>query len=256
MKNLEGRVILVTGAAGGIGMATCERLLHEGARIVATDLDTDSLDRLASAEIEILGGDITAPDLVERCVAIAVERYGRLDAAFLNAGVECRAAPLVDTPESEFDRVFAVNVRSVFSGARTLVRHFQQAGKGGNLLFMSSIAGLRGSATTAVYNASKHAVIGLAKSLALEVGAQGIRSNVLCPGTVNTRMMRSLESTIGAAMAVDAEALRAQMAGANALGRYAEVEEVAALAAWLLSDEAAYCHGEVFTVGGGMMAGA
>lgn len=256
MKNLEGRVILVTGAAGGIGMATCERLLREGARIVATDLDTAPLERLASAEIETLRGDITSPDLVERCTTIALERYGRLDAAFLNAGVECRAAPLVDTPDTEFDRVFAVNVRSVFSGARTLVRHFQQAGSGGNLLFMSSIAGLRGSATTAVYNASKHAVIGLAKSLALEVGAQGIRTNVLCPGTVNTRMMRSLESTIGAAMAVDAEALRSQMAGANALGRYAEVEEVAALAAWLLSDEAAYCHGEVFTIGGGMMAGA
>ncbi|MFN2328395.1 MAG: SDR family NAD(P)-dependent oxidoreductase [Chromatocurvus sp.] len=256
MKNLEGRIILVTGAAGGIGMASCERLLREGACLVATDLDTAPLDRLACADLETLRGDITAPDLVDRCVARALARYGRLDAAFLNAGIECQAAPLADTPDSEFDRVFAVNVRSVFTSARALVRHFQQAGSGGNLLFMSSIAGLRGSATTAVYNASKHAVIGLAKSLALEVGAQGIRTNVLCPGTVNTRMMRSLESTIGAAMAVDAETVRMQMVGASALGRYAEVEEIAALAAWLLSDEAAYCHGEVFTIGGGMMASA
>ena len=256
MKNLEGRVVLVTGAAGGIGMATCERLLREGARVVATDLNTDALDRTASADRQVVAGDITTPDLIERCIAVALEHFGQLDAAFLNAGVECRAAPLVDTPESEFDRVFSVNVRSVFTCARALVGHLQQAGNGGNLVFMSSIAGLRGSATTAVYNASKHAVIGLAKSLALEVGAQGIRTNVLCPGTVNTRMMRSLESTIGAAMSMDADALRAQMAGANALGRYAEADEVAALAAWLLSDEAVYCHGEVFTIGGGMMAGA
>lgn len=256
MKNLEGRVVLVTGAAGGIGMATCERLLQEGALVLATDLDTDRLDSLASAGLETLRGDITAPELIEHCVAAAVDRFGRLDAAFLNAGVECHAAALADTSYDEFDRVFAVNVRSVFVCARALVRHFQQTGGAGNLLFMSSIAGLRGSATTAVYNASKHAVIGLAKSLALEVGAEGIRSNVLCPGTVNTRMMRSLESTIGEAMSVDAQLMRAQMAGASALGRYAEPEEVAALAAWLLSDEAAYCHGEVFTIGGGMMASA
>ena len=254
MKNLNGRVVLVTGAAGGIGMATCARLLREGARVVATDLDTGPLDALASAGLVSLAGDITDPDLVPRCVALAVQQFGCLDAAFLNAGVECRAAPLDATPLEEFDRVFAVNVRSIFVSAQALVSHFKQAGNGGNLLFMSSIAGLRGSATTAVYNASKHAVIGLAKSLALEVGGFGIRSNVLCPGTVNTRMMRSLEASIGSAMAMDAEDLRTQMAGANALGRYAEPDEVAALAVWLLSDEAGYCHGEVFTIGGGMMA--
>lgn len=257
LQGLEGKTVLVTGAAGGIGSAACRRLADEGANVVAADLS----EAAASAVADSLGGkgtgvgaDISTAAGVAACIDAATAAFGGLDLAFVNAGVECFAAPIADFSEAEYDRVFDVNVRGSFLTAQAVVNHLTAAGKPGNILFTASIAGLQGSPTTSIYNASKHAVVGMSKCLALEVGALGIRVNVLCPGVVDTRMMRSLEESMGAAAGISADDMKAAMAAGNALGRYATPEEIAAMAAWILSDEGAYCHGETFTIGGGLMA--
>jgi len=254
LKGLAGRTVLVTGAAGGIGRASCRRLLAEGANVVAADVDVASLRDALGERSVLVAADLRRAEGASACVAAAVEHFGGLDLAFLNAGVECVAAPVARFAEAEYERVFDVNVRGVFLCAQAVVSHLLDHAKPGGILCMASIAGLQGSPNTAIYNASKHAVVGLAKSLALEVGGNGIRVNLVCPGVVDTRMMRSLEASMGEAAGMDAQAMKSAMAAANPLGRYASADEIAALAAWILSDEAPYCHGEVFTIGGGLMA--
>jgi len=253
LKGLSGKTVLVTGAAGGIGRATCERLLAEGTNVVAVDLDVTELKRDLGEGAECLAADLTKAAGAAACVTSAM-RFGGLDLAFLNAGVEGVAANVKDFSEANYDRVFDINVRGSFLCAQAVVRHLLEKGQGGGILFTSSIAGLQGSPTTSVYNASKHALVGLAKCLAHEVGPQGIRVNVLCPGIVDTRMIHSLEESMGEATGVDAETMKEMLRTGNMLGRYATAEEIAAMAAWILSDEAAYCHGETFTIGGGLMA--
>ncbi|MET0909272.1 MAG: SDR family oxidoreductase [Ilumatobacteraceae bacterium] len=256
LKGLAGKTVLVTGAAGGIGSAACRRLAAEGANVVATDISDDAVTEVARA-LGDQGVGVAADITTAAGVAAGIDAgaaFGGLDLAFLNAGVECLAAPVAQFSEAEYERVFNVNVRGAFLAAQAVVRHLTESGRQGNILFTASIAGLRGSPTTSIYNASKHAVVGLSKCLALEVGQLGIRVNVLCPGVVDTRMMRSLEETMGAAAGLSSDEMRAAMAAGNALGRYATADEIAAMAAWILSDEAAYCHGETFTIGGGLMA--
>jgi NAD(P)-dependent dehydrogenase (short-subunit alcohol dehydrogenase family) len=257
LKGLEGKTVLVTGAAGGIGSAACRRLAAEGANVVATDID-DAVSKAVAAELGStgvgVGADISTAAGVAAALQAGVDAFGGVDVAFINAGVECYAAPIAEFSEAEYDRVFNVNVRGAFLTAQAVVNHLLGAGKPGNILFTASIAGLKGSPTTSIYNASKHAVVGMSKCLALEVGSQGIRVNVLCPGVVDTRMMRSLEESMGAAAGISAEDMKTAMAAGNALGRYATADEIAAMAAWILSDEGAYCHGETFTIGGGLMA--
>lgn len=254
LKGLATKTVMVTGASGGIGKETCRRLQLEGANVVAVDLDERAMTDEFDDSIVKVAADVSNAAGAAAGVRAAEQHFGGLDLAFLNAGIECHAAPIAQFSESDYDRVFDVNVRGVFLCAQAVVNHLLEAEKPGGILFMSSIAGLQGSAFTSVYNASKHAVIGLAKSLAREVGAQNIRVNVLCPGGVDTRMMRSLEGSMGQASGVDAEEMKKLIEAGTVLGRYAHAEEIAALAAWILSDEAPYCHGETLTIGGGMMA--
>lgn len=254
LRGISGKTVLVTGAAGGIGRATCERLLREGAKVVAADLDTSLLLLDPSDRVRLVDADVTSALGVKRCIDAAVDTFGGLDLAFLGAGVECRAATVADFSEAEYDRVFNVNVRGMFLCSQAVVRHLTEAERPGGILMVSSIAGLRGNATTAVYNASKHAVVGIGRCLAQEVGGLNIRVNVLCPGMVATRMARSLEESMGAATGLDAAQVRAAVESGSSLGRYATPEEIASMGSWILSDEAPYCHGEVFTIGGGLMA--
>jgi NAD(P)-dependent dehydrogenase (short-subunit alcohol dehydrogenase family) len=257
LKGLAGKTVLVTGAAGGIGSAACRRFVDEGANVVATDINDDAVRVVAEALGDRgvgVAADITTSTGVAAGIDAAAAAFGGVDLAFLNAGVECVAASVAEFSEAEYERVFNVNVRGAFLAAQGVVNHLLAAGRPGNILFTASIAGLQGSPTTSIYNASKHAVVGLSKCLALEVGQLGIRVNVLCPGVVDTRMMRSLEASMGKAAGLSPDEMRAAMAAGNALGRYATAEEIAAMAAWILSDEGAYCHGETFTIGGGLMA--
>ncbi len=254
LKGLNGKSIVVTGAGGGIGAATCRRLAEEGARVVAADIDDAGADAVAKeigGDAVALRADVSTPEGAAACVYAAIDAFGRLDAFHANAGVEGRAHQVADFDLEVYERVFAVNVRGAFLCANAALKQLLAQSDGGGILFTSSLASLMGSPSTAIYNASKHAVHGLVRCLAREV-PPSIRVNSLAPGVVDTRMMRSLEESMGAAGGTDAATLRAGLEAAVPMRRYATADEIAATAAWILSDEVPYCHGETITVGGGL----
>lgn len=253
---LEGKVAIVTGAAGGIGRATSLRFAAEGASVVLVDLPSTALDDALKAVQEAGGSSIAAPaDVssaaeVERYVETAVKRFGGLDILFNNAGIEGHIGSMLTYPEETFDRVIAVNLKGVWLGMRAAVPRMRQRG-GGAIVNTSSIAGLRGSAQLFAYNASKHAVIGMTRSAALEFGRDHIRINAIAPGPVDTRMMRSLER--GTNPDAPEEARRIYETRAP-LQRYADPAEVAALVTFLCSDQASYVSGAVYPIDGGYTA--
>ena len=256
LKGLDGKRVLITGAAGNIGLEAVDRFVAEGAKVVASDINAKALAEIAAMygdKVETVAGDVGTPAGAAAAVA-AGSAFGGLDLAFINAGVECLSVPIIDFDPAEFDRVFHVNVKGAFLTAQAMLRHLTGEGRKGNLLFTASVAGLQGNPTMSIYNSSKFAVIGIARSLAKEVGALGIRVNALCPGPVSSRMMTSLEDSISAATGIDSSDIHAGIEAGIPLGRYATPTEIASTAAWILSDEVPYCHGEVFSVSGGLLA--
>jgi NAD(P)-dependent dehydrogenase (short-subunit alcohol dehydrogenase family) len=258
LKGIAGGTAVVTGAAGGIGAAVVRRLLSEGANVVAVDLDKKALDDLSATTVTAgdnlltVVADVTSAADTEQFMDAAVDRFGSLDMFHANAGIEGVVSAVAQLDIADVDRVFAVNVRSVFLGTGAAVRRMSQQPGRGRILVTSSIAGLKGDAGVAPYVASKHAVIGMVRSLTKEIGPLGIRVNVLAPGVVETRMMESLEEGLGALAGLDAATLKGALNATVPLGRYGQPDEIAATAAWLLSDEVPYMHGEVVTVGGGI----
>jgi NAD(P)-dependent dehydrogenase (short-subunit alcohol dehydrogenase family) len=255
LKGIAGGTAVVTGAAGGIGTQVCRRLLAEGANVVAVDIDEGALGKLAAeltGPLATVAADVTTAEDTERFMDAAVDRFGSVDMFHANAGIEGVVAPVASLDIADVERVFAVNVRSAFLGIGSAVRRMTDQPNRGRILVTASIAGLKGDAGVAPYVASKHAVIGMVRSLTKEIGPLGIRVNVLAPGVVETRMMDSLEVGLGALAGVDGAGIKAALNTAVPLGRYAHPEEIAATAAWLLSDEVPYMHGEVVTVGGGL----
>jgi len=254
-RRYPGKVALITGAAGGIGRATAERLAREGAAVVLADLADTPLAAAADA-VRAAGGraltavaDVTRPEDLEALVARAEREFGGLDLLVNNAGIEGVVAPFESYPLDVFDRVLAVNVRGVFLGMRAAAPALRRRG-GGAIVNLASVAGVTGDPTLSAYIASKHAVIGLTRSGALAFGSQGIRVNAVAPSPVETRMMRSLETGMGGKEG--AEAVRKLVTERIPAGRYAEPAEVAALIAFLGSDEARFINGSIYTIDGGM----
>ena len=255
LKGIAGRTAVVTGAAGGIGSATCRRLHAEGANIVAVDLDERGLSTLAGElgdRVLTVHADVTSAEDTARYFKAAVDTFETVDMFHANAGVESKVIPIAAFDLADFEKVFAVNVRSAFLGSAEAVRIMMGQPDRGKIVFTASIAGLKGDPGVSVYCASKHAVVGLARSIMKECGPLGIRVNVVAPGPVETRMMRPLEEGLAALMGTDAAGFQAALSTAIPLARYAEADEIAATTAWLLSDEVPYMHGEVVTVGGGL----
>ena len=197
-----------------------------------------------------VGADVTRTAEVAAYVKAAMDAYGRIDCFFNNAGIEGWVGPSIDYPEEMFDRVLAVNVKGVWLGMKHVVPVMREQG-GGAIVNTASVAGLSGTPTIIAYGASKHAVIGLSKSAALEFGPDKIRVNAVCPSPIETRMMRSLERGINPD---HPEAVRRMMAANIPLGRYGEPDEVAALVAFLCSDDATFISGGVYTIDGGSRA--
>lgn len=252
---LDGRVAVVTGAAGVIGSATIRLLAERGARIVAVDRNQPDLqaaikDLAASAQALAITADVTSEDEVAGYVRAAVDRFGAIDAFYNNAGIEGDIAPITKYSLETFRKVIDVNVVGVFLGLKHVLPVMLKQNTG-SIINTASIAGLIGSPEIAVYSASKHAVIGLTKSAAQECTGTGVRVNCVCPGLIDSRMLSSIIDGRNPGNAPVPNERIVERIPARRLG---QASEVASIVAFLASDEASYVSGSAYTVDGGRTA--
>jgi NAD(P)-dependent dehydrogenase (short-subunit alcohol dehydrogenase family) len=252
---LDGKIAVVTGAAGVIGRATTELLAERGARIVAVDRRREELEDAikglpASAEPLAVTADVSDEDEVADYVRAAVDRFGTIDVFYNNAGVEGEVRPITQYPLETFRRVLDVNVVGVFLGMKHVLPVMLKQNKG-SIINTASIAGLIGSPQIAVYSASKHAVIGLTRSAAWECTGTGVRVNCVCPGMIDSRMLSAILDGRNAGNAPMPQQKIVERIPARRLG---QASEVASIVAFLASDEASYVSGSAYTVDGGRTA--
>ena len=241
MKLME-RTALVTGGARGIGLAIAERFVAAGVRVVIADLDGAAAKAAAERlgeNVAALVADVTRADHVERIVAAPVERWGRLDIVVNNAGITGRSVPIHELTDEDWNKVIACDLTSVFLVCRAAVRHMLTAG-GGRIINIASIAGKEGNPTLVPYSTAKAGVIGLTKALAKEVATKNIFVNAVAPAVIGTELLTQMEQAT-----VDALVAKIPM------GRVGKPEEVAALVAWLASDECSFSTGAVYDLSGG-----
>jgi NAD(P)-dependent dehydrogenase (short-subunit alcohol dehydrogenase family) len=247
---LKGKTAVITGGAGNIGLATAQRFLAEGARVLIVDRGeervTEALRTLASNDAHGLSADVTDSADNARYAAEAKRLFGETDIFFNNAGVAGSVAAIVDHPDEAFDRAIAVNVRGVFLGLKHMLPAMRD---GGSIVCTSSVAGLRGSAGMAGYVASKHAVVGLMRVAAIESAPRKIRVNTIHPGPVEGDMMSELEHGMAPA---DPKAAHALIAQRMRLGRYIERKEIADLVTFLASDESRMISGATMVIDAAM----
>lgn len=240
MARFDGKVALVTGGARGIGAAIVQRLASEGANVMIADLNPPAE---TSERVAFLKTDATVAGDVQAVVAATLARWGRLDILVNNAGI----GALAETPEMAedvWDRVFAINTRAIFLFCKAAIPAIRESG-GGAIVNIASISGLAGDFAMGAYNASKGAVVNYTRSLALDCGRDGIRVNALCPGLIATDLAAgAVTDPVDAAFWFDR----------IPLGRAGRAEEMAAVAAFLASDDASYMTGSIVTADGGITA--
>ncbi len=251
MSRLTNKVAIITGATGGIGMATSALFIAEGAKVLLVDKDEVKLEKLAQdlgESASFIRADVSKQDENQKYVQAALDTYGQIDVLFLNAGIAGIPTPLWDISEEDFDLMMNVNVKAVWLGMKYTLPFMMRQGSG-SIIATSSVAGLKGQVRGASYVASKHAVVGLVKTAALEVGKMGIRVNSINPGPIETNMVRDLEDTISRS---DREKARKILESNIPMKRYGRPEEVAKLALFLASEESSFINGGVHTIDGGV----
>jgi acetoin reductase-like protein len=256
---LDGKTALVTGGARGLGLAVCERLAADGAAVAILALHPETAaaaaDRLTAAGARAIGlsGDVASEADVAGAVAATVARFGRLDIMVNNAAT-IAISPLTEQTLAGWERIQAVNLRGVFLGCREAARQMIAQGHGGRILNCSSGAGRRGGALVAAYTASKFGVIGLTQSIAVELAPHGITVNAYCPGHVTvTPMWEFIESEMQRRDDLAPGAASAAAVSEVPLGRSGRPEEIAALVAFLASDESSFITGESILIDGGLV---
>jgi NAD(P)-dependent dehydrogenase (short-subunit alcohol dehydrogenase family) len=247
MSDLLDKVLIVTGASRGIGAAAASLFAEQGATVVLAARDEQALTALAAdivwddREAYVVPTDVTDIAAVDHLVSATIERYGRLDGAFNNAGHGYRPTPLAEIDPIEFDQTLDVNLRGVFLCLRA---ELPQLAAGGAIVNMSSSVALSGAPGMGAYSAAIHGVIGLTQTAALDYGPKGVRVNAIAPGPVLT------QDGIAVAAAEEQE----QVAQALPLNRLGTPDEIARLAAWLLSDAASFVNGATIPIDGGKLA--
>ena len=249
----EGKSAIVTGGAGGIGKATAQLLASEGAQVLLVDRDSDALAKAAaevSGEVHTLEADVTDDRSVRGYVERAMALFGTVDILFNNAGIEGPVADVTDYPVADFDKVIAVNVRGVFLGLHHALPVMVRQGFGA-IVNTGSVASARGLPGSIAYNAAKHAVLGMTRAAASELGGTGVRVNAVLPGMIDTRMLRTLVTTMAEG---DTDAGLAAAAAASPMNRTGSPLEVAAVVAFLASEDASFVNGAGYPVDGGALA--
>lgn len=245
---MRGKVAFITGAAKGMGEATARRFAEAGAAVVIADVDIIAAGALAAALsaqgllASAVSCDVADGESVRQAIDKTVELYGRLDYAFNNAGVQARSVLTADMTEADYDRVMNINLKGVWLCMKYELLQMQKQGSGA-IVNNSSIGGLVGGATRAVYHASKHGVIGLTKSTAAEYAASGIRVNAICPGTIKTPMVADM-IRLG-------DLSEEQFKKLAPINRFGEPDEIADAVLWLCSPQSSYVVGHALTVDGG-----
>ena len=255
MGKLDGKIAIITGGAGGIGSAAARMFAAEGGKVMLVDLDKDALQKIVADigedQAAYTAADVSSTVDTQAYVAATMERFGGIDIALLNAGIEGTLNTIADMPEEMFDKVLAVNVRGVFLGLKYAMPAISQRG-GGSIVITSSTAGIRAVGGMSAYVTSKHAVIGLMRTAAMEGAKDDIRVNTVNPSPIDTRMMTSIEEQRGLPTG---DRSNRPMARLTPLQRYGEPEEVAKLMLFLSSSDSSFCTGGVYMVDGGVSAG-
>jgi NAD(P)-dependent dehydrogenase (short-subunit alcohol dehydrogenase family) len=249
---LQSKVVLVTGGTSGIGREAAVLFAKAGAKVVvagrreAEGNETVELVRAASGDALFVKTDVSKASEVETLVKKAVEKFGRLDAAFNNAGIEGVWVPIISQSERDWDRTIEINLKGVWLCLKYEIRQMLKQGGGGSIVNMSSIAGLMGSAGAAAYGASKHGVIGLTKAAALENARSGIRVNAVCPAVIETPMGERL---------FGAPEMKKYALSLHPIGRLGTPGDVANAVVWMCSDSASFMTGQSLVLDGGFLAG-
>lgn len=252
-KKLEGKVAVITGGAGNLGMAAAGLFLREGAKVALIDCDGNSLESCKKqlavyGEVISIEADVTSEKEVAGYVNQVLEKWGRIDVFLNNAGILGRVAQLTDQTLEDFETIMNINVRGVFLGMKYVLPVMSGQRKG-SIINTSSVSGLAGSGGSSLYSASKHAVVGLTKSAALEVSGDSVRVNSIHPAPLDSRMMQGLEESNKFQSPSE---VRSRISSRIPLGRYGEMMEVSKLILFLASDDSLFITGSQYRIDGGM----